>query len=313
MSSGALSRDPKFTLATDLNGLLAQRNDPKNAANRAQISTAIAAARRGGQTATPQAPQSTYKGVTQDSYNALNNNLNQITSNGAYQNNAPQIQQFNPGDFSQTQNDAYSHAMNQFDTTNQQAFDKQTKDFQQRGAVLGLDPTSQGYSDAYKMQVTQPQQQARQQAENSAYTQGLAAQNQGYQQSANTYGTNLQAQGQQFGQGVTNYMTPYNALQYLDPFYRYQTGYQMQNDQNQFTGGQNDLNRSNAVQIAQIGASAAGKGKLSYDQQLGLQNNSALNNYLLNNGGQQQPTSNNGFSNGLTQGTSAFIGQYLAK
>jgi len=47
-----------FKLATDLNGLLAQRSDPKNAMNRGLISTAIAKARTApaAPTTTPAAP-----------------------------------------------------------------------------------------------------------------------------------------------------------------------------------------------------------------------------------------------------------------
>lgn len=326
MARGALGTDPKFKLATDLEGLLAQRKDPKNAAYRSQISKAIAAARKGSAAPTPEtggglnAPN--YDQTYNQAIGATGNLFNQIGAQQPFQPPA-QVPQFNPGDYQQQFDKAYQTSMNQFNRSMEPTFQKQNQDWQQMAAERGWDITNKDIGNAFKMQVADPQNSARQQAMDSAFNAGLGAQAQAYNQSANTYGQQLAGQGQQFNQNYSAYQMPYQNLGAIAPFFS-------QGSNQAFLGNQAALDRQqqeymaglqNQYQLQQIravprGGGGGGGGGLSLQDQLALQNNAFYNNMVLaaQQGYGQQPQgggAGNGFAQGINAGAGAFLGSML--
>ena len=291
----ALSKNPSFKLATDLTGLRQQRSglnprDPNYATQRTQINNAIIAAKKTSSSGAAQNPNS-YDSITNQAFGAMNPLLNQIQNQGA----------FNPGSFKDTQDAAYNHAMDSFNTQMNPVYAKQEADFQQMAAERGWDPTSQDFARAHQLNVEAPQNQARQQAMDSAYQQGLGAQQQA------------------FAQSYQQYMAPEQNLQYLDPFYRYNTSIQAQQQQNAWQTQQAATNQQYALELqkhAGGGTKVVGGGGLSLQDQMALQNNNFYNQMALmgmQGGQQQQPSIGNGIASGLASGIGAGIASGLAR
>lgn len=260
--------------------------------------------------------------------NMIQDAYKQYQDQGAFNYTGPQVQQFNPGDYQQQFDASYQNAMNRFNRTMQPEFDRQRQDFQQMAAERGWDPTSQAFGDAYQRQVTNPQEQARQGAMESAFTSGLQGQSQAYGQASNTYGQNLLGQQQGFNQYATQYGAPLAGLAAFSPYFGAQAQGIQQQNQFDFLGGQNALDRQqqekmaglqNKYALQQIAAAphggGGGGGGLSLADQIALQNNSFYNNMVLAGlqNGQQMPMPGmgSGFAQGLTAGAGATIGSVL--
>lgn len=233
----------------------------------------------------------TYQDITGAANQGIQNSLGYINQQGA----------FNPGDFNDLQQKGYDTAMDAFNRSMDPQFKQQEADWQQMAAERGWDPTSKAFADAHTMQITDPQNNARQQAMDSAFGQGLNAQQQAW------------------GQAYQQYQMPYQNLQAFSPYYQGQTQFGMQNDQQRFLASQANLDREQQWKVAQLAAAHSGGGKgggggLTLADQLALQNNqfyNAMAMSALQGGGGYQPTVGNGFAQGIGAGTGAFIGSAL--
>ena len=332
---GALAKDPKFVVSTDpkqqarqLNKWqqLAKKGDKSAAANIA----AIKAAQAGAANTQPVAPtpeqQATeqYNGIIEQGGQAQTAQFEQIKNQGAFNPQTMGIQQFNPGDFQQQFQGAYDNALNQFNRSSQPAFDRQKQDFDQMAAERGIDPTSKQYAEMYKARISDPQETARLNAQDTAYQTGLGAQQQAYGQSATTYGQNLGAQGQQYEQASSTYQMPFQNLSALSPYLQAQYGSQMAGQQQGYTQQNAAQSQEYAKELAAIqqkyglqlqnnaprGGGGGGGGGMSLQDQLTLQNNGFANSMVLGSlaGGQQQQQPNavnagiGGFANGFGAG-----------
>lgn len=332
MAKGALARMPKLTRVSegvyrDSQGRLvnssSRQSTPKTGGG-------VKLGKKPAQTApAPQAnPQrEQYDQTLTNANNMIQGAFNQYQQQGPFNYQGPLVGQFNPGDYQAQFDSAYQNSMNRFNRTMQPEFERQQQDFRQMAAERGWDPTSDAYAKAYQQQVTDPQSNARQGAMESAYGAGLQGQAQAYGQASNTYGQNLLGQQQGFNQYTTQYGAPLAGLNAFSPYFGAQAqGYQQQ-DQFNFLGGQNALDRQqqermaalqNKYALQQIAAAprgGGGGGGLSLQDQMALQNNSFFNNLVLAGmqNGQQYPMPGmgSGFAQGLTAGVGAGIGSTL--
>jgi hypothetical protein len=154
-------------------------------------------------------PQQT---MQQNWYNTGNQSMQGLGQQFGY---AQQQGAFTPGSFADTQRGAYDAVMNEFNRSMQPQFQRQEADFNQLAAERGLDPNSEAYKTLYS-QMQESQNQARQSAMNSAFGQGLGAQQQGYNQAAQTY------------------RMPYEAMGAYSPFYGQQGSYLSQIEAQRF-------------------------------------------------------------------------------
>jgi hypothetical protein len=159
---------------------------------------------------------------------------------------------FNPGSFADTQRGAYDAVMNEFNRSMQPQFQRQEADFHQMAAERGLDPNSEAYKTLYS-QMQESQSQAKQSAMNSAFGQGLGAQQQGYNQAMMTY------------------RMPYEAMGAYSPFYGQQGSYLSQLEAQRFAS--EEAARSHGWDMEKLRFAAAnqkggggGGGPSLYDQ-----------------------------------------------
>ena len=338
MAKGALARGPSLKIGATIAELEKQRRDPKYQSMRSQISSKLAKLRtqqQNPQAAEPQAQPQNNSGFEQ--VNTRSNELtqglfDQVKNQGQFNYQGPQVGQFNPGNYQEMYQKSYDTSLGQFDRSNQPIFDKQRNDFYQMAAERGWDPTSKDVADAYKMQVAEPQNMARQNAMDSAHNAGLQAQNQFYNQASNTYGQNLASQGQAFNQYSTQYQMPYQMLGALSPYYQGQANWYNQQGQQGFLAGQNQLDREQQLAMERLqhknrlseiaavprGGGGGGGGGLTYEQQLQLmreQNSGNLfNNLVLSSvqsGAGPRVGYGSGFGSGVAAGTGALIGSVL--
>jgi hypothetical protein len=117
----------------------------------------------------------------------------QNTASNIYQQQAGYAQQFDPNtfltqqqpQFNQSMNQAYNAIMNQFDLRNQRAFQQQKADLDQEAANKGWSPSGENYQRRYR-EMTDAQNQARQEAQNMAMGQATGLQQQQYAQATGT-------------------------------------------------------------------------------------------------------------------------------
>jgi hypothetical protein len=279
---------------------------PQFAARLKQAQSALGTAQNNNPNTPPNVQNPT---PTQGGFNQAGNAIS-----GGIESTIGQIQNqgaFNPGSFADQQNAAYQHVMDQFNRTNQPQFQQQANDFRQRMAEQGIDPNSKEYNQAYQNQILNPQQQQTQNAEDSAYGQGLAAQQQGYTQASNTY------------------QMPFQQLQALSQPYSTLGSNLNTNQTLAFQGGQNALDRQQQMAVAaqqqryamqQLqfqaahrsgGGGGGGGGGIDLNGQMALQNNNFFNQMALlaAQGGQQNPnpTAGSGFATGVGAGIGAGI------
>lgn len=248
---------------------------------------------------TPQGP--TYDSVTGQGNAAMSDIFNQMQSQGA----------FNPGDYGAQMDAARNSVMDQFNQENEPAFKNQEAAWRQRMAEQGVDPNSEGAKEQYR-QMMQSQNNARQTAMNQA---NLAAQN-------------VQQQG--YTQQLSTYNNPYSNLGAFSPMINAQAGMQMQGaqdaaamarqtqNQNWQTNEQMPLAQRYLLEQEQkrrFAPSGGGSGALTYDQQLGLQNNQFYNNMVLygmqNQGVPQGSVANSAIAGGAAGAGAAITGSLL--
>ena len=255
-----------------------------------------------------------FKTNTRNVRAAIDQTANTLINQGPFQ--APEeLPQFNPQDYQQQFDGAYQNVVDQFEQTNARNFSKQDADFKQMAAERGWDPSSKAYADAYQMQVLEPQQQARQNAQTQAYQTGLSAQQQAYGQQANTYNTQLGAQNQFYGQAANTFNMPYQQLAALNPYYGQQNAAQMQRGQQQWQTGQNAYDRANQLAATRMstGASIA-SARIGADASRDVASINGMNNYLngLNQYSQTpQYDWQTAAAAGLAQGVGAALGGSL--
>lgn len=251
-------------------------------------------------------PQNT-QGFTEATDNAnsyLNNVFGQLQNQG----------QFNPGDYTQMRQQASDVAMNEFNRQNSARFAQEDANFEQQMAEQGIDPNSEKYR-YLKGQNDLSRQNAIQGAQNNAFQMGQSEQAQAYGQAANTYNM------------------PLNQLNAMSPYYGYQNQANLQQGQQNWAAGQNQLDRDftagqtqggydfqremaklqqkYALQLqnnAPRGGGGGGGGGLTYDQQLGLIDRNFYNNMVLSGmqNGQQVPLP--GVGSGVSQGVGVGVG-----
>jgi hypothetical protein len=298
---GALGKDPRFALAGDRAGLLAQQQQleaaiaakggkaPKRQARLDQVTQAI-----GALGTDPGSDMSGFATATVGANTAINGLLGQINGQGT----------FNPGSFQQSRQAATDSIMSEFNRLNAPRFAQEDQDFRQRLAEEGIDPLSEKGRNM-TAEFNNSRQGAIQGAQNSAMQFGQQEQQQAYNQAYNTYGM------------------PTTLLQALNPYYA-----------SQAQSGENVLDRNMQLQLSQLGIQGqrdlakdqfgfnrilqreaprggGGGGGLSFDQQMALQNNSLDKNFynqMVLLGMQQGGAPNPGVAGGLAQGLGAGIG-----
>lgn len=210
---------------------------------------------------------------------AGNLNYNPATGNTAY----------NPT-FNEQSQKAYNAVLNQFDTSTKAQFDQQDAEFQQRMAEQGIDPNSGRWKIEYN-NIKQQQNQARQQAMNSAQDASMSVQNQFFNQSQQTA------------------MTPTQMAATMSGFIT--APWEMQHTQ-----AQDQATRDAQLRAAGISASAGvnaakinAQGGITQQQiqTEGQQNIAAMNALQQNQNQNRLPTPNpwNTFATGLGQGAGA--------
>jgi len=200
VTTGALSTDPSAAATGDINGLQAQRKqiqaqlnkNPNDARARKKldgIRKQIQTIQRNPQTPPPDVstqtpaaptgePQATYETTVQDANNVTGGIFDQIQGQGSFDPAAYQAA------FKQQQEQAYNSVMDRFNRSMQPQFDREAENFKQMASERGWDPTSKDFSEAYQQQVVDPQNSARANAMDQAYQTGMAAQQQGFNQSS---------------------------------------------------------------------------------------------------------------------------------
>lgn len=328
MATALKKSPPRFQVGTTEADLLAQqqrlqgRVDQRGNAPRAEkrlgmVNSALTALRASpppmpAPTPNPLAP------VNASVNSSIADILSQLGSQGSFQ----------PGDYSQQVTAAQNSVMDEFNRRMQPQFAKQDEDWRQRMAEQGIDPNSERAKFEYQ-QMQASQGDARQGAMNAANQAGLAAQAQGF--------------GQDFSRWQGNSQMPLQQLGALSPFYQGQVSGQLQQGQQDFTAGQNALDRQQQFALGNQGfdfqkelaalqhrynmalqaaapRGGGGGGGLSYDQQLQLlREKSALdvNGQVIVNGlaGQNgvRPSAGTGFANGLANGIGVGVGAGLAR
>lgn len=323
-TGGALRTEPKgFQLGADQASLqkqqqiFQQRADKKGENSKAyknlqKVNSALGALNTApSNPALPQNPVQIPSPDVQQGWNDVSGRSNDYMSNifGQLQNQG----QFNPGDYGQQRQQAMDSVMSEFNRTMQPQFDKEQGDFRQRMAEQGIPENSEKYK-YLETQMQNQQQGARQGAMNQGYGLGMQEQQQGYGQAAQTY------------------QMPLNQLNAVSPFYGYQNQMNMQQGQQQWASGENQMDRTQQGNLAQGGydfqkelaklqhgynmqlqASAprggggGGSSGLSYEQQLGLVDRNFYNNMVLQGvqNGQQMPYP--GAAGGAVQGVGAGV------
>lgn len=200
---------------------------------------------------------------------------------------------FQPGSFEEQMNKAYGSVMGQFERTQAPEFARQQAEFRQMAAERGLDPNSEAYK-TMQSQLNQSQEMARQNAMSTA------------QQAAQ------QVQAQGFGQAAQQYQMPASMLGAYNPYLEQMAGMQRQLNQQQFLGGESELERQNRITLenlrGQFGTTQAqiGQyGQLSYEQQRQLQQDRLYGLYantLLEAQSQPRISSGAALASGLAQG-----------
>lgn len=149
-----------------------------------------------------------------------------------------QMQGANPMgiDYESMRRQAEDRAMAMFQRNNEADFARQRESFDQQMASQGIPVGSKAYSDAYETMIARPQMQARQGAMDQAFQAGQGE------------------QAQMFNQQVNRAMLPYQQLGAFSPFYQAQMQSQLQGDQQSFLGGQNALDREQAIRLANLNA-----------------------------------------------------------
>lgn len=139
-------------------------------------------------------------------------------------------------DYETMRRQAEDRAMSMFQRNNEADFARQRESFDQQMASQGIPVGSKAYSDAYETMIARPQMQARQSAMDQAFQAGQGE------------------QSQMFNQQVNRAMLPYQQLGAFSPFYQAQMQSQLQGDQQSFLGGQNALDREQAIRLANLNA-----------------------------------------------------------
>jgi hypothetical protein len=173
MAKGALAQDPKNYKAAD--GLNRVSAGVYRNAQGQLVNYQGRAMNSGGQ-----AKQATKK--------ATRPNLEKTAAN-LFQQQAGYASQFDPNtfmtqqqpQFNQSMDQAYNAVMSQFDLRNQRAFDQQKAALDQEAANKGWSPSGENYQRRYR-EMTDAQNQARQEAQNMAMGQAVGLQQQQYQQ-----------------------------------------------------------------------------------------------------------------------------------
>jgi len=248
-------------------------------------------------------PQVSIGDINQGSLDLINQGFEQASN--VWKNN-PMDQ-----DYTAMRQQATDTAMNEFDRLNASAYKQQDEQFQQEMAQRGIAPGSEAYESAYNRRINDPRANARQGAMNNAFQMG-----QGEQQ-------------QMFNQAGFKAQLPFQQLSYMSPFYQAQMQGQLQQGQQQFLGGQNELDRQNALALQkmqgkqQLDAIRAtprggggGYGGLSYEQQLGLLDREMYNNMVMggfngNPGMFPQQSTGNQFVQGVGAGINMGLGSAL--
>lgn len=213
--------------------------------------------------------------------------LNQIQSQGA----------FNPGDFNQATEAARQSAMQSFNLYNQPKFQQQESNFQQMAASRGWAPDSKIYQTAHA-NMQREQDQATQGAQAQAFQSGLGAQQQGYSQASNTY--QMPYQNMAAFNGLNNIQAAQGLQQGAQTF---QQG--MQGSQNEFQKELAALQHKYNMQLQN--SQYHGNPQLAYQNAIGLQNNSAMNQIMVNAATGQPYYPQQGYGNGFAQGIGAGI------
>lgn len=212
---------------------------------------------------------------------------------------------FEPGDYGELRQRGENVAMDSFNRQMNPVFEQQQGQFEQRMAERGIPVGSELYNR--QMQEMQNNQNAaRQNAMTSAFSQGANEANTAYNQQ------------------LTQYQMPTNQLAAMSPYYNVQGQHAMQQGQQQFLGGQAQLDRQHQMDLAkqgnrfalqQIAATPRGGGGgyngMPLDQQMQLMDREFYNNMVLSqmNQGNQMPLPSAG--SGFTQGFGAGIGMGL--
>lgn len=206
------------------------------------------------------------------------------------------IQNFAPGDYGAQREAANAAVMDSFERRMNPQFQREQQQFDQYMAETGNPIGSENYNTQLQL-LRQSQGDQRLNAQNQAFLTGQSEQQQGFNQNYTGWNANAQLPMQQYSM--------------LAPW-------MMQQNQQQFLGGQNALDRKNQINLANIGARASrggGGDQLTYDQRLGLIDAEAYNNFIAqgNNmfGGYQKPNLGNSFAGGVASGVGAGLGGAL--
>jgi hypothetical protein len=282
---GALSTDPRQPGQRGANAL---RQERLQAQRQKKAGGALGTNPAAAQPVQTASTQPAFDQATTSANNYLNSTLGQLQNQG----------QFNPGDYSQSRQQATDTAMNEFNRMNKDRFAQEDQSFNQNLLDQGVDPASEkGRNLAQQHNLSRSSEI--QGAQNNAFQLGQGEQAQAYNQQYSTFNQ------------------PLNQLQAMSPYYGYQNqNQQAQLDRNftqQQTQGGYDFQREMAklqqkysLQLQNNaprgGGGGGGGGGLSYDQQLGLVDRNFYNNMVLSGmqNGQQVPYP--GAAGGAAQG-----------
>ena len=189
------------------------------------------------------------QGVNNTANETTNQMFEQIQNQGAFKpQNLPNINQ----DYSQMRQQAEQRVMDSFNREMQPEFQRQDDNFRKQMALQGIPEGSEKWNLQYE-NMTDAQNSARQQAMDSAFQTGQGEQAQAWNQ-------NFNANNTMFNQQYQTHQMPYQNLGAMTPYYSGQMGMmgqqanrywqgQQQNQQNQFTAGQNQLNRDHQMSM----------------------------------------------------------------
>lgn len=310
---GALAQAPRgFQVGTTVEALNAQRDrllqkSAKNPTGRAaQRLQAVQGALGNMQAPTPQGPTAGQPTAEPEirTIDDVNGRANNLFGMGFGQ--AQDVFMNNPlnMNYETMRQQAEQRAMDSFNRNQQPEFQRQEEAFNQQMAEQGIPRGTKAYEDAYRAQIANPQNAARQNAMDSAFTLGQGE------------------QSQMFGQQMNRAQLPFQQLGALTPFYSGQMQNQLQMGQQNFLQGQNALDREQQIKLQQMQGQqqlrairatprgGGGGGALSLADQMALQNNAFYNNMVLNGLQQeqqmpQQGSAGNSFATGVAQGIGA--------
>lgn len=342
-AGSALTQD-RFQVASTVDDLNAQKarteaeiakrggNAPNLQARLEQINQSIAAQGQAQQTQQQQQQQMPdaqgFGQATGQANQYMQNVFNALQSQGQFNpQGLPQLGQ----DYSQMRQQAEQVAMDSFNRNMQPRFQQEEADFRQRMAEQGVDETSESFQRQFK-DLKDNQNNAFLNAQSQAFQLGQGEQ-------AQAYGQNLASRGQMFNEQFQGYQLPLAQLNAMAPYYGYQNQANMQLGQQNWQGGQNALDRSHQMGLAQfqqggamdlqrlqgrqalqqIAATPRGGGGgyngMPLDQQLQLLDRQFYNQMVLQGmqNGQQVPLPGaaGGFMQGMAQGAGAGLGSAL--